>query len=93
MGLRKIFPMDMASKLSLAMQERVFEKKKESKEQHVHGHGSKRKHGLSEEQREFRMARNGACVVGRRAGRREAEEDSGDWLSILEFRFYPKSIL
>lgn len=43
--------------------------------------------------REFRMARNGACVVGRRAGRREAEEDSGDWLSILEFRFYPKSIL
>lgn len=51
MGLRKIFPMDMASKLSLAIQERVFEKKKESKEQHVHGRGSKRKHGLSEEQR------------------------------------------
>lgn len=39
------------------------------------------------------MARNGAYVVGRRSGRREAKDDSGDLLSVLEFRFYPKSIL
>lgn len=31
------------------------------------------------------MPRNGACVVARILGKREAEEDSGGWLSMLEF--------
>lgn len=46
----------------------MLDKKKKSKKQPAHRRGGKRKHGLTEEQKQSRTAEDGARVVGRRSG-------------------------